>query len=220
MGGVWAAREVPETGVQAWRQAVRPGLGKTLPLIRSCQFAASEASDCAATPTPDPMPRAARYVPRRQPPRAICVMRMLPRPCKHTHTCCCVLRACWVRSDPAWPFDAAPMLARRSPRAGGALSGKYLPYGTQPAGARLTLFPERYARFTTQRVSVCGRGGGGGGRVRGGGPVLDLNTLDTGVCNSVYQVSSPSELHLVQMHRARPSGAARAGTAQREGLRK
>lgn len=39
--------------------------------------------------------------------------------------------------------------------AGGALSGKYLPYGTQPAGARLTLFPERYARFTTQRVAAA-----------------------------------------------------------------
>ncbi|GFR50645.1 hypothetical protein Agub_g12894 [Astrephomene gubernaculifera] len=39
--------------------------------------------------------------------------------------------------------------------AGGALSGKYLPYGTLPPGCRLTLFPERYARFNTPRVAAA-----------------------------------------------------------------
>ncbi|EFJ48974.1 hypothetical protein VOLCADRAFT_59959 [Volvox carteri f. nagariensis] len=39
--------------------------------------------------------------------------------------------------------------------AGGALTGKYLPYGTRPAGCRLTLFPERYARFNTPRVAAA-----------------------------------------------------------------
>ncbi|GLC72585.1 hypothetical protein PLESTF_001267300 [Pleodorina starrii] len=38
---------------------------------------------------------------------------------------------------------------------GGALTGKYLPYGTRPAGCRLTLFPERYERFTTTRVAAA-----------------------------------------------------------------
>ncbi|GIL66743.1 hypothetical protein Vafri_20219 [Volvox africanus] len=39
--------------------------------------------------------------------------------------------------------------------AGGALTGKYLPYGTRPAGCRLTLFPDRYARFNTPRVAAA-----------------------------------------------------------------
>ncbi|PNH10166.1 hypothetical protein TSOC_003136, partial [Tetrabaena socialis] len=38
--------------------------------------------------------------------------------------------------------------------AGGALSGKYLPHGTLPPGCRLTLFPERYARFNTPRPAL------------------------------------------------------------------
>ncbi|KAG2487974.1 hypothetical protein HYH03_013414 [Edaphochlamys debaryana] len=40
-----------------------------------------------------------------------------------------------------------------SPLAGGALSGKYLPHGSRPPGCRLSLFPDRYARFLTERVS-------------------------------------------------------------------
>ncbi|KXZ41915.1 hypothetical protein GPECTOR_244g596 [Gonium pectorale] len=40
--------------------------------------------------------------------------------------------------------------------AGGALTGKYLPHGARPPpGCRLTLFPERYARFTTPRVAAA-----------------------------------------------------------------
>ncbi len=36
---------------------------------------------------------------------------------------------------------------------GGALTGKYL--SGYPEGARLTLFPERYARFCTPRVAAA-----------------------------------------------------------------
>ncbi len=177
LAGEWrVATGSPGAGMRPWRQAVRPGLENRLPFIR--QLPTREVSDLwpqrPRPPTPDPLLRAARavcHVARARAPAATCYLRLTHATPALQTSLYVLLRACWARSGLAWPVDAASTPARRSPRAGGALSGKYLPYGTQPAGARLTLFPERYARFTTQRVSMCGGEG-----------QCWMNRLDTVVC--------------------------------------